>query len=354
MTTVAMPLRLHIARRIRTKIRLARTRAGLYFAVGGILLFSVPIPPSHAGQAKVTDAHQWLDRMSHAERALNFEGTFVYRRGDKLVGMKVTHVVDKLGERERLVTLNGDRREVIRDHNGVTCILPDEHLVVVSKSRLSKPFPAKLIENPDVLQAHYDIVAAGQSRTMGETSQVIVVKPRDKYRYGYRLWIDKNTGLMLQSDVLDKDGRIVEQIMFTSLKLLTKIPPSVEEKIHPAANTVLKSNRSVLVKDDHKWRVEDMPDGFKLIEHRKRTRSTAGHVASMDHLVFTDGLASVSVFIENQLASRQAARMIGVSHVGAVNAFRTVVGDHQVTVVGEVPISTVRRIGESISYHVTH
>ena len=298
------------------------------------------------------DARQWLNRMSQSVRSLNYEGTFVYRRGDTLVGMHITHVVDKQGERERLVTLNGVRREVIRDHNGVTCILPDQNLVVVSKGRLEKPFPTKLLEDPKVIAAHYDITDMGLNRTMGQKTQVINIKPHDKYRYGYRVWIDQETGLMLQSDVVNKEGKIMEQIMFTSLRLLDKAPASMEQEVHPAVNTVLKSNMSKLVSDDHKWLVTHMPDGFRLVEHRKRTRQSNDHAVSMEHLVFTDGLASVSVFIENQLTPSQAVPMVGVSHLGAVNAYRTIVGKHQVTVVGEVPVSTVQLIGKSISYHV--
>ena len=316
-------------------------------------MLSQAVTPVRAAE-EGADARQWLNRMSQSVRTLNYEGTFVYRRGDALVGMRITHVVDKQGERERLVTLNGVRREVIRDHNGVTCILPDENLVVVSKGRLEKPFPTKLLEDPKVIATLYDITDVGLNRTMGQNAQVINIQPHDKYRYGYRVWIDQKTGLMLQSDVVNKDGMIMEQIMFTSLRLLDKIPSSLEEEVHPAVNTVLRSNQSQPAQNDNKWLVTYMPDGFHLVEHRKRTRqSDDKNAVSMDHLVFTDGLASVSVFIENQLMSRQTAPMVGVSRMGAVNAYRTVIGNHQVTVVGEVPANTVQLIGKSISYHVT-
>ncbi len=326
----------------------------LRFALLSLMVLSQTVTAARAAEEN-SDARQWLDRMSQSVRTLNYDGTFVYRSGDSMVAIRITHVVDKQGERERLVTLNGVRREVIRDHNGVTSILPDVNLVVFSKGRLGKPFPTKLLEDTKVVAAHYDITDVGLHRTMGQQAQVINIKPHDKYRYGYRIWIDKKTGLMLQSDVVNKDGKIMEQIMFTSLKLLDTIPPYMEhEESHPTVNTVLKSNASKLVSDDHKWLVTQMPDGFRLVEYRKRTRQSDDHAVSMDHLVYTDGLASVSVFIENQLMSRQSAPMVGVSHLGAVNAYRTVVGDHQVTVVGEVPVSTVQLIGKSISYHVTH
>jgi sigma-E factor negative regulatory protein RseB len=321
-------------------------------ALFGVLIITQAAFTVRAGE-EGNDARQWLSRMSQAVRSLNYEGTFVYRRGEALVGMSVTHVVDTQGERERLVTLNGVRREVIRDHNGVTCILPDQNLVVVSKGRLEKPFPTKLLEDPKVIAAHYDISDAGLSRTMGRDAQVISIKPHDRYRYGYRVWIDPKTGLMLQSDVVNKDGKIMEQIMFTSLHLLDKVPSSIEDEVHPAINTILKSNQTAAT-GDNQWLVTHMPDGFRLIEHRKRTRQSDNHAVSMDHLVLTDGLASVSVFIENQLMPHQTAPMVGVSRLGAVNAYRTVVGNHQVTVVGEVPVSTVQLIGESVSYHVTH
>ncbi len=317
-----------------------------------LALVAETLTVARAGVSSDNEARHWLQRMSQAVRTLNYEGTFVYRRGDKMMGMHITHVVDGQGARERLVTLNGVRREVIRDHDGVTCILPDKHLVVASKSAIDKPFPAKLLEDPAAVDAHYDLIAAGENRAMGRRAHVIVVKPHDKYRYGYRIWIDNKTGLLLESDVINKAGRVMEQMMFTSLNLLDKAPASMDRQIHAIVNTVLKSTKSVAVKEDPKWLVEDIPQGFRLIEHRKRTRQSSGHAASLDHLVFTDGLASVSVFIEDQASKPQPTPLIGISHLGAVNAYRTVVGDHQVTVVGEVPSSTVRLIGQSVSYRI--
>lgn len=343
-----------------TRLITIAERVGVRYSLSlKIILFSLVLSAqtltvAHAGGSSDGEARQWLQRMSQAVRSLNYEGTFVYRRGDKMVGMHITHVVDGRGARERLVTLNGVRREVIRDHDGVTCILPDKHLVVASKGAIDKPFPAKLLENPESIDAHYDLITAGQNRAMGRHAHVIVIKPHDKYRYGYRMWIDDKTGLLLESDVINKDGRVVEQMMFTSLKLLDKAPPSMDHQIHAIVNTVLKSTKSVSVAADPRWLVKQIPQGFRLIERRKRTRQSSGHAASLDHLVFTDGLASVSVFIENQTSGRphRASPLIGISHLGAVNAYRTVVGNHQVTVVGEVPSRTVRLIGESVSYRM--
>lgn len=297
------------------------------------------------------DAWHWLSKMSQAVRTLNYEGTFVYRRGDSLVSMHLVHVKDVHGERERLVTLNGVRREMIRDHNGVKCFLPDENLVVVSNSRLSKALPAKLVENPRAVNTHYDISIAGDGRAMGRSVKVIAIKSKDQYRYGYRVAIDKDTALLLQSDVINENGRIMEQIMFTSLKMLDETPPAFKREGQAAADTVLESLRLVPVKDNSRWGIGRLPDGFRLVDHRSDNRESMRD-PRVHHLVITDGLASVSVFIEKQSAPQISSPIVGLSRIGAINAYRTIIEDHQVTVVGEVPVNTVQLIGKSINQRV--
>ena len=161
--------------------------------------------------------------MSVAMQTLNYQGTFVYLHGSEIETMRIIHSRDESGELERLLSLNGEAREVIRDNNSVTCIWPGTRAVTVSKARPRKPFPAS-IPKAEELDAHYRIVTQGEARIAGMPARVVAIQPRDEFRYGYRIWLDRETDLLLRSDLLDNTQRPVEQVMFTELQVVDHIP----------------------------------------------------------------------------------------------------------------------------------
>ncbi|NIP74422.1 MAG: hypothetical protein GWO16_16075 [Gammaproteobacteria bacterium] len=313
------------------------------------LLLVVPLWTAAASDGD-RNARAWLERMVEAVKTLNYEGTFVYSHGEQLEAMRIVHATDAAGEHERLVSLNGAAREIIRDDDLLTCILPDSRSVVVEKSRPRKYIPEGLLDLGDSLGRYYQFMALGTDRVAGRAAQIIAIKPRDRYRYGYRLWLDRESGMLLQSDLLDETGRSVEQMMFTELRIRDEIPPSLlEPGVSAEGYRWYREERPPRRAGDGQWKVESLPPGFMMSMHTEHGMPTSS--MPVEHLVFTDGLSSVSVYVEKPGADggdRPPFR--GVSHMGAVSAFGTMVAGHQVTVVGEVPEATVTMIGKSVRY----
>lgn len=292
------------------------------------------------------DPHYWLQRMVQATHNLNYEGTFIYEHDGHLQTMRIVHGAGEGGERERLVTLSGPPREVIRNGDTVTCILPDNHSVVVQRSHAVRPFPITLPSRLEQLEHFYTLSLRGEDRIAGLTARHIVIEPRDDYRYGHNLWLDENSGLLLKSELVGEKGRMVEQLVFTSVKFLDRVPLRMLEPQSESKN--LHRYKREQQKDEmvHNsgWRVSRLPPGFQEDVHRRHYMPSIK--APVEHVVFSDGLASISVFIERY--KQGTHNLIGSTRMGAVNAYGRLVDGHLVTVVGEVPPKTVRLVAESV------
>ncbi len=321
--------------------RLAKDVQSLALIVS-LALVSVTVHASDSSHA----ALKWLKRMAEAARSLNYEGTFVYRQGSLLETLRIIHRADAHGEKERLVSLNGVAREVVRDESGVTCILPDHHSVVVARGR-SGLLP-NAFRNPDGdLEAYYVFSLGGEDRVAGRPVRVVDIKPRDEYRYGYRLWLDQETALLLKSELLDGDGVVLEQILYTSISLPSEIPDKALEPLTPGSDFTWHTAgdaQSATGDIQSEWRTDWLPMGFSL-RHREQN-PMPNRSAPVKHLLFSDGLASFSLYIER--LTSETDHFQGPSRMGAMNAFGVIIEDYQITVVGEVPRVTVERVGRAV------
>ena len=313
------------------------------------LLCAVFANTSVAGEIS-GNPQQSLDRMARAAQELNYDGTFVYRNGATIQSMRIIHRGGGEGERERLVALSGAAREVIRDSERVTCILPDSQTVVVAKSR-PRTFPySKLFASDTGFSSFYVLSAERGERVAGRHTQLVTVDPHDRFRYGYRLWMDRDLGLLLKSELIDERGEIVEQLVYTNIELPASIPDELlEPAISGAGYTWYNDDRSEPVSaaaadSEPGWYPGWLPDGFELSEVARDPILASRD--PVEHLVFSDGLASVSVFIEQLDAASEP--LAGLDTMGAVNAYGRMIEDYQITVVGEVPATTVERISRSI------
>jgi sigma-E factor negative regulatory protein RseB len=293
------------------------------------------------------EAQQWLEDMSTALRTLDYDGTFVYLHDGKLEAMRIIHQADGGVEKERLVSLTGSAREVLRDNKAVTCIMPDSKSVMVGQSRQPQRFH-EVPSDLDSLRAHYHLEVLGDDRVAGQMARVVAITPRDAYRYGYRFWIGKQSKMMLKSALIGVDGEAIEQVMFTRLGLGRQVAeadlePSLSgqeyswyrqsgDKPPAAAGTGMPA-----------WKVQHMPGGFHMTNYQQRRMRPDS--AGAEHLVFSDGLATVSVYVET--VAGDSKPFAGLSSMGAVNAYGAVADGHQITVVGEVPAATVEMMARS-------
>lgn len=286
----------------------------------------------------------WLDKMKQAMNSKNYEGTLIVRQQDNMQVMHVLHGVGEHGSWEVMESLSGEPREVIRKNGQVTTIFPGRHLLTIRRDLLAPAVRPQLPENREILRDYYQFNLVGEDRVARKATQVLQVKPRDQYRYGFRFWLDKDTGLLLKCDLLSEKGRVIEQIMFSDINLLDHSPISKNETESHADYKVIDLDQGRVEPTSHEWRVKKLPMGFTLTQ---TSTKPSNHGEGLVHqMVFSDGMASVSVFIEKNIPPDMG--LDGLSSMGALNAYGQPVDDHHVTVIGEVPEATVKLIGESI------
>lgn len=308
------------------------------FHAGGLFWF-VLLLANNAGAGDVSDL---LKKMSDADEHLSYQGVFIMRKSDNLMTMRVQHGSDERGIWESLESLNGEARKVIRVNDEVTSIYPERKLVIISNNKNKATLHPTLPENLDKLEVYYEIKRLDDDRIAGHKTAVLDLKPNDKDRYGYRYWLDTETGVLLKCDLLNEQGKVVEQMMFTALEYLSEAPTSAFNAINISGYDSKRLDKGRTDINNVEWRVNRLPSGFMLTQSSLRKR---GNDDESLHLVYSDGLASVSVFIEQ--GEDIHYRLDGASAMGALNAYGSRIGDHFVTVMGEVPASTVMQIAES-------
>lgn len=286
--------------------------------------------------------------MAQAAHTLNYDGTFVYRNGDRIESMRIIHRASPDGGRERMYSLTGAAREVLRDSKKVICILPDNRSVVVAKSR-PRSVALRVLDPEEGVAKHYLLSVREGERVAARNTVKILVNPRDEYRYEYRLWLDRVTGLLLKSELVGDSGRALEQIVYTDLKLPADIPDALlEPAISGEGFTWYRDDASQDYSppdSGNDWSVGWLPEGFHMSDRVFDPTSLSR--MPVEHLVYSDGLASLSVFIETLGSASE--RLEGHSNMGAINAYGRVLGDFQITVVGEVPSITVERVADSVA-----
>ena len=294
-------------------------------------------------------ARALLQRMDQAVETLNYEGTFVHIVDGQVETMHVVHRVEDGKVSERLVTLDGPSREIIRDDQEVTCIFADQKSVMVERRKGDSPLRAALPRYSEQLEAYYEFVRLRDGMRLGRNAVSFEIRPRDKYRYGFRLWMDENTGMLLKAQLIDIYRNVAEQLMFVSIRLPETI---AADRVEPTIETgdftwyVTQDAAAATARASAGgWRAASLPPGFKLIS--SNVKMMAGSEHPTEHLVYSDGIASVSVFIEEP--ERSSDQLQGATRMGAASAFSIMVGGFQVTAMGEVPPITVEMIAGSIS-----
>ena len=298
-------------------------------------------------QVSANPAMEWIEKMSDSMRNLSYQGNFVYMHGNQLESMSILHIKDEFGVRERLLSLNGEAREVYRDNKNLTCIWPDSKKVVVGDSSQKNFSPLLIPDNIDKISKYYDISLADGERIAGHESIVVNIEPKDQLRYGLKLWINSSNGLLLKSNLINELREVVEVVMFTSLEELSKedqMPLITMPEIDDSFSLIQfqSGDASQKFEVDRGWGFSNPPDGFWQESVVKR--KVADTEQFIQQMVYTDGLASLSVFIEKQ--TLQAAQ--GETSMGAVNGYIRILNNYSVTAIGAVPATTVRRMAESV------
>lgn len=316
--------------------------------IAGRLVPAVFVLALVASVARADDAAAWLTRASHAARHLDYVGTIIYQIGPRVESSRITHLNDNGREFAKLVNLDGPAREVVRSEGQVRCYYPDAKLVRVEPGTFRNVFPSLSPEQQQSLSRYYDFRVLGEDRVGGRPVQVVVFEPKDGLRYGHRFWSDGATGLLLKARVLNERGDGVEQFAFSDLTINARIDPSMVEPSWPVVPPdwqVLENVSGDVVPQETGWVVTRVPPGFeKIMEGFRKLRGRRERIA---HLVFSDGLVSVSVFVEPLVAVSGPA---GLLRKGGLNVYSVKQDDHLITVMGETPGATVRQIAHSVAH----
>ncbi|MFA5242062.1 MAG: MucB/RseB C-terminal domain-containing protein [Sulfuricella sp.] len=290
------------------------------------------------------DAAIWLQRIASAAHNLDYSGTFVYQRGAHMETSSITHMMDESGEHEKLEVLDGPPREIIRNNDEVICFTPESKGVMVERRRSQKSFPALLPLQLSGIGENYVVKLGLVERVAGHDCQNVVLEPRDVYRYGHRFCGENGSGLLLKASTLNEKKEVINQFFFTHARIGGTID---REQLKPryAMHQHMKP-QDIPAMVDSGWQVKSPPAGFKKIMEQKRT--FPGKKVSANHLVFSDELVAVSIFVE-PLAGMQKS-VTGLSSQGSINVYTRPVAEFQVTVLGEVPAATVMQIANSVSF----
>lgn len=301
--------------------------------------------PAVAMADSTLDPKVLLKSMCNAMSNSSYRGTFVHLHNNRMESMEIVRRKTDKGEVEKILSLNGEAREIIREDDVVTCILPRSRKVTIDEARPGSQLPLSLPHNLDNVESFYDLSLNGEERIAGMDAYIVTLKPKDSYRYGHRVWIDKSTRLMVKSDLLDGQGMPVEQLMFTKLNVQDEIADELFLPTLKAENferIKIGRNADKSQEQDLKWTLTQVPYGFALVT---QTRQLSPRTQEpMEHMLLSDGMASVSVFIE----SAKGKVMQGVSRMGAVHAYGALKDDYKVLVVGEVPAATVKLINQYV------
>lgn len=305
-----------------------------------------PRPQSHAVQP-ADNLVELLSQMQSAARDLDYSGVYVHNHNGAMVSSRIVHVIDGTGERERLQILDGPAREYIHHNNTIQCLVPDKQKVFIEKERTDR-FPGLLLSDPDRIPANYEArMNVARQRVAGRECSVTDLQARDANRYHYRICTDVHTNLLLKVETLNPERKIVEQIVFTMVDIDKDVP---HELLAPSWDTkewqVVEAVMEPVDLARQGWRIP-YPPGFEPAMQVTRTMRNDRQVSQM---VLTDGLAAVSVFIEPVRGASGDAFESSQLEAGAVNIFRTRIGDHWMTVLGEVPAPTLRSIAERTEF----
>jgi len=302
------------------------------------------------------DAQVLLKKIQAAAQRLSYSGTFVYQQSSQMHSSRITHVLSGKNEIEKLEVLDGKPREYIRNNDDVACYVPEAKTVLMEKRLTHDVFPAFLTSNPADLNDFYAVKMGETGRIAGHDCQAVLLEPKDKLRYGYKLWVDQQTGLLLKAQTFDVKNELLEQISFTQIEIGNidhhRVKPSFSNTNgwHVENSVMSQANLS-------DWSVTP-PPGFKKIQEVKRmisdppssVASSTQHAITtqreVSQMVFSDGLAAISVFIEAGVQNRTEGSM----QQGALNIIGRRQGDYWLTVVGEVPAAAIRQVSNSIEF----
>ncbi len=291
-----------------------------------------------------------LEKTAYAARELNYQGVFVYQNGRQTSSVQVTHMNNAGQEMTRNVVLDTGAqtspREVYSQGNNIVILRPQNQKMVIEKRRGQNLFPAMLPTELQAIKASYTAQLGAMDTVAGREAQIIDLIPNDAFRYSYKIWADTEYGLLLKMALLDSKKQTLEQIEFNQLSTLNSQDTNWFQPKIDVNKSYVTQDATVVNHVNSNWIVAELPVGYVKVDHRALV--VPGKAAPVDQMIFSDGIASVSLFIE-PLTKGMRPKM-GHMLIGSTNICANVIGGYQITVVGEVPEATVMQIAKAVSF----
>jgi sigma-E factor negative regulatory protein RseB len=294
------------------------------------------------------DPWEMLEKAGQAAHQLSYRGIFVYQSGNQMSSMQITHINhNQQGEFARLIVLDGAPREILQQGNEAVIYQPKSEKVMIEKRHIQSGFPALLPKVTADIKANYQVQLGGVERVGGREANVLSLSPIDTYRYASKLWIDRDSGLLLKLALFNEKNEMIEQVGFNQLLLIDTgdmqwFRPSVDDS---KTYEIQPEETVTPVVEVGGWVIGQLPKGFHKTE--QVLRQIPGKASPVMQLVFFDGMASISLFIE-ALDKKIPPKQCAMSQ-GSTNLYATSVAGHQIVVMGEVPAATVMQIARSVS-----
>ncbi len=329
-------------------------RLPAFLFCAAVLLSATPRAFAQTDDASVRHtAAELLNRIHQAAQQQNYEGAFVYQRGTFVQTSRISHYATRNdGEFEQLESLDGKPRKMLRHNDDLYTFVPERHLCVVEKRQNKDSLPALLSASSDQVLTVYEPKLLGTDRVAGLESDVIELDPKDAYRYAYKLWADTKTGLLLRAQTLDPNGQVLEQLSFSQIRIGVPADkaPIASGIRNTAGWTVVRPPVEPVDMEAQGWQFTPLVTGFRKI--RELRRPMAAHDPGnppipVDQIVFSDGLAAVSIFVE---PVEKNTRKEGAGSSGATHVLVKRRGDFWITLLGEVPQATLQQFASAIEY----
>jgi len=310
--------------------------------------------PLSAASAPQSDVRSWLLRIHDAAGRRNFQGTFVVSGGGSVASARISHFCEGPNQYERIESLDGKQRKVYRYNDVVHTVWPASHIAMIEQRGMLSSFPALLQAGDDGIGEWYEVRAEGSDRVAGHDADVLAVRARDGLRYGYRLWADHASGLLLRAEVLGEKGDVLETSAFSEVAI----------GVRPQPETVVQAMRKLdgyrVVRplltptrlESEGWTMRQIAPGFRQVSCVSRQIDPPGEASSVPasppvvQSIYSDGLTYVSVFIEPFRPERHTRPLLAA--VGATSTLAQRRGDWWVTVVGDTPPATLRMFAAAL------
>ena len=301
--------------------------------------------PAAGARSSERGVSEWLLRMHEASRRRSYIGTFVVSSSaGALSSARIWHACEGDLQMERVESLSGAPRSTFRRNDDVVTFLPESKVAHSEKRESPELFPHLLTSGENSIPDFYSARRAGSDRVAGFDAEVVQLAPRDNLRFGYRIWTEKKSGLVVKLQTLDTQGNVLEQAAFSELQL--DVPVRMDKLAQMMANTdgyrIERTDALKTTPAAEGWSLKTAVAGFKPMSCYRRPQAE-----NTMQWIFSDGLASVSLFVEPYDRQRHGQEGLFAA-VGATQTLTHRIQDWWVTAVGEVPPHTLRAFAQSL------